>query len=398
MCTARTITSCAHVLTSFRLCHTNDIGHLEQRHTTFAVSCRRIQQACDRQRMKEKERKKMFALVVSAYRCVCVIFATRDFDSSFNINVLNVMKRNRKLHSVSTECPKARCNKRRQCDALEKTLNLREKNEIIIFVSNSVSMPTKWASVRRIMFTNCCRLNRMSSVKRQIDSTVDHVYMICLLFCQLSLHINWSHTSRRYSRIYFDFWNSIKAKMVDASTRKTLSSIPLLQTKAGPRDKELWVQRLKEEYQALIKVRHWVTFETFWTFSSFYSIISVHMQYVQNNKDSGSDWFRLESNKEGTKWFGKCWCMHNLLKYEFNVEFEVTQLITAWTTLKSFLFHLNRFPSHIQRRHLKSLYPNWMAKQRRCTEAVRSVSRTISNLCGHEMYPDSVLHMQWLLV
>lgn len=50
--------------------------------------------------------------------------------------------------------------------------------------------------------------------------------------------------------------NSIKglSEMVDASTRKTLSSIPLLQTKAGPRDKELWVQRLKEEYQALIKV------------------------------------------------------------------------------------------------------------------------------------------------
>lgn len=42
--------------------------------------------------------------------------------------------------------------------------------------------------------------------------------------------------------------------MVDESTRKTLSSIPLLQTKAGPRDKELWVNRLKEEYQALIKV------------------------------------------------------------------------------------------------------------------------------------------------
>lgn len=42
--------------------------------------------------------------------------------------------------------------------------------------------------------------------------------------------------------------------MVDAGTKKTLSSIPLLQTKAGPRDKELWVNRLKEEYQALIKV------------------------------------------------------------------------------------------------------------------------------------------------
>lgn len=47
-------------------------------------------------------------------------------------------------------------------------------------------------------------------------------------------------------------------------------------------------------------------------------------QYVQNNKDSGTDWFRLESNKEGTKWFGTCWCMHNLLKYEFKVEFDVS--------------------------------------------------------------------------
>lgn len=41
--------------------------------------------------------------------------------------------------------------------------------------------------------------------------------------------------------------------MVDESTRKTLSAIPLLKTKAGPRDKDIWVQRLKEEYQALIK-------------------------------------------------------------------------------------------------------------------------------------------------
>lgn len=42
--------------------------------------------------------------------------------------------------------------------------------------------------------------------------------------------------------------------MVDEGTRKTLSSIPLLQTKAGPRDKELWTKRLKEEYVALIQV------------------------------------------------------------------------------------------------------------------------------------------------
>ena len=41
---------------------------------------------------------------------------------------------------------------------------------------------------------------------------------------------------------------------MDDSTKKTLSSIPLLKTKAGPRDKDLWPQRLKEEYQALIQV------------------------------------------------------------------------------------------------------------------------------------------------
>ena len=42
--------------------------------------------------------------------------------------------------------------------------------------------------------------------------------------------------------------------MVDVGTKKTLSSIPLLKTKAGPRDKDEWVNRLKEEYASLIKV------------------------------------------------------------------------------------------------------------------------------------------------
>jgi len=86
--------------------------------------------------------------------------------------------------------------------------------------------------------------------------------------------------------------------MVDEATRKSLSGIPLLKTKAGPRDKELWVQRLKEEFQALIK-------------------------YVETNKQQDNDWFRLESNKEGTRWFGKCWYIHDLLKYEFDVEFDI---------------------------------------------------------------------------
>lgn len=86
--------------------------------------------------------------------------------------------------------------------------------------------------------------------------------------------------------------------MVDAATKKTLSNIPLLKTKAGPRDKDLWPTRLKEEYQALIK-------------------------YVGNNKESDNDWFRLESNKEGTRWWGKCWHIQDLLKYEFDVEFDI---------------------------------------------------------------------------
>uniref|UniRef100_A0A8B9ZFE5 Ubiquitin-fold modifier-conjugating enzyme 1 n=1 Tax=Anas platyrhynchos TaxID=8839 RepID=A0A8B9ZFE5_ANAPL len=54
---------------------------------------------------------------------------------------------------------------------------------------------------------------------------------------------------------------------------------------------------LKEEYRALI-------------------------QYVENNKNADNDWFRLESNAEGTRWFGRCWYIHELLKYEFAIEFD----------------------------------------------------------------------------
>ena len=55
----------------------------------------------------------------------------------------------------------------------------------------------------------------------------------------------------------FDFTGScllLCFKMVDEVTKKTLAQIPLLKTKAGPRDGEQWIQRLKEEYQSLIQV------------------------------------------------------------------------------------------------------------------------------------------------
>lgn len=53
----------------------------------------------------------------------------------------------------------------------------------------------------------------------------------------------------------------------------------------------------------------------------------IFFQYVQNNKTADNDWFRLESNKEGTRWFGKCWFIHNLLKYEFDIEFDVSKCL-----------------------------------------------------------------------
>jgi ufm1-conjugating enzyme 1 len=55
--------------------------------------------------------------------------------------------------------------------------------------------------------------------------------------------------------------------MVDAATRSSLGAIPLMKTKAGPREKDAWVVRLKEEYKGLIT-------------------------YVENNKKSDIDWFR----------------------------------------------------------------------------------------------------------
>ncbi|KAL7376190.1 hypothetical protein ABVT39_002813 [Epinephelus coioides] len=86
--------------------------------------------------------------------------------------------------------------------------------------------------------------------------------------------------------------------MADEATRRAVSQIPLLKTHAGPRDRALWPQRLKEEYQALI-------------------------QFVEQNKAADNDWFRLESNADGTRWTGTCWSIHELLRYEFRLEFDI---------------------------------------------------------------------------
>lgn len=85
---------------------------------------------------------------------------------------------------------------------------------------------------------------------------------------------------------------------MDAQTKESVSRIPLLKTKAGPRDGEKWTQRLKEEYMSLIT-------------------------YVEANKASDNHWFTLESNAQGTSWFGKCWHYYKNNKYEFEVTFDL---------------------------------------------------------------------------
>jgi len=85
---------------------------------------------------------------------------------------------------------------------------------------------------------------------------------------------------------------------IDKASQTTAQKIPLLTIKAGPRDGDKWVARLKEELTSLIA-------------------------YVNYNKQNGNDWFLLESNKQGTRWFGKCWHIYNMAKYEFEVNFEI---------------------------------------------------------------------------
>lgn len=84
----------------------------------------------------------------------------------------------------------------------------------------------------------------------------------------------------------------------DEGTRKTVQQIPLLRTRAGPRDGEQWQARLREELQALI-------------------------HFVKMNKEADNDWFRIECNKTGTRWTGKCWAYHEGVKHEFELHFEI---------------------------------------------------------------------------
>ena len=71
-----------------------------------------------------------------------------------------------------------------------------------------------------------------------------------------------------------------------------------LEIEAGPLDKEKWVDRLKEEYKALIT-------------------------YIKSAKENQEEWFKIKADKDGINWTGNCWYMHNLEQYEFEFEFEI---------------------------------------------------------------------------
>ncbi|KAJ9529674.1 hypothetical protein QJQ45_014474, partial [Haematococcus lacustris] len=88
------------------------------------------------------------------------------------------------------------------------------------------------------------------------------------------------------------------AESFDSGTRERVQKIPLLTTNAGPRDKDKWNDRLREELRALI-------------------------QYIQHNKDSDMDWFTIEPVDGGHSWRGKCWYIHNLVRYEFDFRFDI---------------------------------------------------------------------------
>lgn len=85
--------------------------------------------------------------------------------------------------------------------------------------------------------------------------------------------------------------------MISDQLKGTVGKIPILSTQQGPKDPK-WIDRLKEEYTALIK-------------------------YMSVCKEEDNDWFKIESNKEGVKWWGKVWVIVEMVKYEYIIEFEI---------------------------------------------------------------------------
>lgn len=46
-------------------------------------------------------------------------------------------------------------------------------------------------------------------------------------------------------------------------------------------------------------------------------------QYVEINKENDRDFFEISCNDNGTRWTGKAWFVYKLLRYEFDLQFEI---------------------------------------------------------------------------
>jgi ufm1-conjugating enzyme 1 len=76
-----------------------------------------------------------------------------------------------------------------------------------------------------------------------------------------------------------------------------VDQLPAIVTVAGPRDPG-WSDRLREEYIALIT-------------------------YVELCKEQDNEWFNIEPDETGINWSGKCWYIHELVRHEFILNFEI---------------------------------------------------------------------------
>lgn len=142
--------------------------------------------------------------------------------------------------------------------------------------------------------------------------------------------------------------------MVDASTRKTLSGIPLLQTKAGPRDKELWVQRLKEEYQSLIKVRSsiWICpsailLSFFFFIFCFRSMCRITRMRIRTGSVSN----QIKKAQSGSAHAGTCIICWNTSS-KLNLRYASAMLCR--TTMRQFQFQQIHSPSPTDSDHISS--------------------------------------------
>jgi ufm1-conjugating enzyme 1 len=109
----------------------------------------------------------------------------------------------------------------------------------------------------------------------------------------------------------------------DPNTKQIVQKIPLLTVNAGPRDKDNWEKRLKEVRPDRPPPPCLVPRCTSPVGALLLTAqeLQVLIKYIEVNKATDTDWFTIRpASKEGTRWEGKCWYVHELIKYEFDFQ------------------------------------------------------------------------------